>query len=272
MEEINSFLAQYELSDIFWGIVKAILVIVIGLPVIRVLTGALSRFMNKRNIDASLKPFLLSLFKNILRVLLIVTALSMLGVEMTSFVAIIGAAGLAVGLALQGTLQNFAGGVIILLLRPFKTGDYIEGGGEAGTVKEIRIFNTILNTPDNVRVMVPNGKLSNDNIKNYSAENTRRVDMVFGIGYSDDIKKAKDLLEKIVTSDERVLKDPAPQIVVGELGDSSVNFNVRPWVKGPDYWDVYFDMHQKVKEEFDANGISIPFPQRDVHLIQEGAD
>ncbi len=272
MEDLNSFLAQYELTDIVWSIAKAILVLVIGLPIIRILSGALSRFMNKRGIDASLKPFLLSLFKNVLRILLFITALSMLGVQMTSFVAIIGAAGLAVGLALQGTLQNFAGGVIILLLRPFKIGDYIEGAGEAGTVKEIQIFNTILNTPDNVRVMVPNGKLSNDNIKNYSAENTRRVDMVFGIGYGDDIKKAKDVLEKIVTSDERILKDPAPQVVVAELADSSVNFKVRPWVKGPDYWDVYFDMQRKVKEEFDANGISIPFPQRDVHLFKEDAD
>ncbi|MEJ2003570.1 MAG: mechanosensitive ion channel [Cyclobacteriaceae bacterium] len=272
MEEVKTFLADLELTEIAWAIGKALLVFVIGLPVIRMITGAASRIMKKRNVDESLQPFLKSLLKNTLLVLLIITALSMLGVEMTSFVAIIGAAGLAVGLALQGTLQNFAGGVIILLLRPFKVGDYIVGAGEGGTVKEIQIFNTILNTPDNVRVTVPNGKLSNDNIKNYSAEATRRVDMVFGIGYSDDIKKAQNLLKEILTNDERVLKDPAPMVVVGELADSSVNFNVRPWVKGSDYWDVYFDIHQKVKEEFDANGISIPFPQRDVHLFQEGSE
>jgi len=269
MEEIKGFFEQYGLVEIAWQVAQAILVLVIGLPIIRILTGILSRFMKKRNIDESLRPFLKSMFKNILLVLLVITALSMLGIEMTSFVAIIGAAGLAVGLALQGTLQNFAGGVIILLLRPFRVGDYIEGAGEAGTVKEIQIFNTILNTPDNVRVTVPNGKLSNDNISNYSIEDTRRVDMVFGIGYSDDIKKAKELLEQIVNSDERVLKDPEPQVVVGELADSSVNFKVRPWVKGADYWGLYFDMQQRVKEEFDAHGISIPFPQRDVHLFNE---
>ena len=188
---------------------------------------------------------------------------------MKSFVAIIGAAGLAVGLALQGTLQNFAGGVIILILRPFKVGDYIEGSGHAGTIKEIQIFNTVMLTPDNKKIIIPNGGLSNASITNYSAQPTRRVDMVFGIGYDDDIKKAKELLETIVTGDERVLKDPIHQIAVSELADSSVNFVVRPWVNAADYWDVYFDMHEKIKLEFDKAGISIPFPQRDVHIYNE---
>jgi small conductance mechanosensitive channel len=188
---------------------------------------------------------------------------------MTSFVAIVGAAGLAVGLALQGTLQNFAGGVIILILRPFKVGDYVEGGGLAGTVNEIQIFNTILLTPDNVRVIIPNGKLSNENIKNYSAEDKRRVDMVFGIGYGDDIKKAKDTLYEILKANDKILSDPAPTVAVSELADSSVNFVVRPWVKNSDYWPTYFEIHEAVKKEFDAQGISIPFPQRDVHLFQE---
>ena len=227
------------------------------------------KFLSKRNIDDSLKPFLKSLLYNILLVLLILSVLSTLGVEMTSFVAIVGAAGLAVGLALQGTLQNFAGGVIILVLRPFKIGDFIDGGGHSGSVKEIQIFSTILITPDNKRIVIPNGVLSNASIVNYSAEPTRRVDMVFGIGYDDDIKTAKDLLESIVTSDERILKDPAHTIAVSELGDNSVNFAVRPWVKKEDYWSVFFDLQEKVKLEFDKAGISIPYPQRDIHVFNE---
>lgn len=250
-------------------ILAAILILIIGLQVIKALGNGFVRVMDKREMDPSLKPFLKSIFKNILIILLVLSVLSVLDVPMTSFIAIVGAAGLAIGLALQGTLQNFAGGVILLTLRPFKIGDYIEGGGVSGTVRQIQIFNTVLNTPDNIRVIIPNGKISNEPIKNYSAEDTRKLDMLFGIGYDDDIKKAKELLTSIVTSDERVLTDPAPQIVVAELGDSSVNFKVRPWCKTEDYWGLFFDLQERVKLEFDAAGISIPFPQRDVHFFKE---
>lgn len=248
---------------------KALLIFIIGLWVIKIIRGAVKKGFAKSNMDASLQPFLISLIYNTLLVLLVLTTLSTLGIQMTSFVAIIGAAGLAIGLSLQGTLQNFAGGVIILIMRPFKVGDYIDGAGHSGTVQAIQIFQTILLTPDNKRIVLPNGALSNAGITNYSAEENRRVDMVFGIGYDDDIKKAKKVLQEIMDSDERVLKDPAPMLVVGELGDSSVNFNFRPWVKGSDYWGVYFDMTEKVKLRFDEEGISIPFPQRDVHIYNE---
>ena len=251
------------------AILKAVIILVIGLWIIKAFRNGFGKFLERRNIDSSLKPFLKSLLYNLLLVLLVLSVLSTLGVQMTSFVAIVGAAGLAVGLALQGTLQNFAGGVIMLVLRPFKVGDYIEGGGHAGTVREIQIFNTILMTPDNRKIIIPNGGLSNSSITNYSAEETRRVDLVFGIGYDDDIKKAKELLETIVSSDERVLKDPAHTIAVSELADSSVNFVVRPWVKASDYWGIFFDMQEKVKLEFDKAGISIPFPQQDIHVYNE---
>lgn len=249
--------------------IKAIVIYIIGMWIIKMLSKGFNKFMEKREFDESLKPFLKSLFYNLLFVLLILSILTSVGIEVTSFIAILGAAGLAVGLALQGTLQNFAGGVIILTLRPFKVGDYIDGGGNSGTVKAISIFNTVLNTPDNKRVIIPNGALSNASITNFSAEETRRVDMVFGIGYDDDIKKAKEILVEMVNSDERILKDPAPVVNVGSLGDSSVNLNCRPWVNAADYWGVFFDFQENVKIRFDKEGISIPFPQRDVHIYNE---
>ncbi len=271
LEQAKQLLMTYGV-DYGLAILKALIILIIGLWIIKALRNGFGRFLSNRNIDDSLKPFLKSLLYNLLLVLLVLSVLSTLGVQMTSFVAIVGAAGLAVGLALQGTLQNFAGGVILLVLRPFRVGDYIEGGGHAGTVREIQIFNTVLITPDNRRIVIPNGSLSNDSIVNYSAEPTRRVDLVFGIGYDDDIKKAKELLETIVSGDERVLKDPAHTIALSELADSSVNFVVRPWVKKEDYWAVYFDMHEKVKLEFDGAGISIPYPQRDIHVYNESTD
>ena len=184
-----------------------------------------------------------------------------------SFIAILGAAGFAVGFALQGSLANFAAGVLILALRPFKTGDYIMGAGEAGTVKEISLFTTVLSTPDNIKIMVPNGKLFGDVIKNISAYDTRRVDFVVGIGYGSDIQKAYDVIMGLIKEDSRILPEPAPQVAVSELADSSVNFVIRPWVKSSDYWPLKFDMTRKIKEAFDANGIEIPFPQRTVHMI-----
>lgn len=246
----------------------ALLVLVLGLWVIKIIKNVFSQMMNKSKLDEALSKFLISFADILLKLILAITVLSMLGVEMTSFIAVLAAAGFAVGLALQGSLANFAGGVLILLFKPFKVGDFIESQGLMGTVNEIQVFNTILKTPDNKTVIVPNGPLSNSNITNFSREATRRVDMVFGISYDSDLKKAKKLLEKIVTSDKRVLKDPAPVIVVSELADSSVNFATRAWVKKEDYWGLFFDMQEKVKLEFDKNKISIPFPQTDVHLYK----
>ena len=250
-------------------IIVALLILVIGLRIIKWFTSLFSKALNKRNLDESLKPFLRSLLRYTLLTLLVLTVLSTLGIEMTSFIAIIGAAGLAVGLALQGTLQNFAGGVIILTLRPFKVGDYVEAAGHSGTVREILLFNTILISPDNKKIIVPNSAVSSGAVINYSAEDERRVDMVFGIGYADDISKTKTVLQSILDEDARILKDPAPTIALSELADSSVNFVVRPWVKKEDYWGVYFDIHEKVKVEFDKNKISIPFPQRDLHVYNQ---
>jgi len=198
-------------------------------------------------------------------VALIISIAGMVGIEMTSFVAILGAAGLAVGLAMQGTLQNFAGGVMILLFKPYKVGDFIDAAGHMGTVKEIQIFNTILNTPDNKIIIIPNGTLANSSMTNFSTMETRRVDFSFGIGYGDDFEKAKAIIQDIISKDERIHKDPKPFARVGELADSSVNITTRVWVNA-DYWDVHFDMIENVKKRFDAEGISIPYPQMDVHL------
>jgi small conductance mechanosensitive channel len=188
--------------------------------------------------------------------------------QTTSFIAVIGAAGLAVGLALQGSLANFAAGFLMIIFRPFKVGDYIEGAGIAGTVESIQMFTTQLKTPDNKTVIVPNAKITGDNIVNWSSKGTRRVDLVIGIGYGDDIDKAKQIMMDVLTKDQRVLKDPAPQVAVLELADSSVNFVVRPWVNASDYWNVYFDTTEEIKKRFDQEGVSIPFPQRDVHMYE----
>ncbi len=247
----------------------AIVALVVGLWIIKLILKATNKAMEKGNVDASLRKFLNSLIGIGLKVLLLISVASMLGIATTSFIAVIGAAGLAVGLALQGSLANFAGGVLILLFKPFRVGDVIETQGHTGKVAEIQVFNTVLKTPDNKTVIVPNGAVSNGSIVNYSTEEKRRVDMTFGIGYDDDIQKAKDILLDLLEEDNRILKDPTPQVLLSELADSSVNFSVRAWVKGADYWDVYFDMQEKVKKAFDANNISIPYPQHDVHLFNE---
>jgi len=257
-----------------WGveygtrIVGAIAIIFIGRIVVSILTGVVRRLMNRADVDETLTKFVASLTRIALLVFVFIAALGTLGVQTASFVAIIGAAGLAIGFALQGSLSNFAAGVMLIVFRPFKAGDYVEAGGTSGTVEEIKIFNTVLKSPDNKMVIVPNSGITGSNITNYSARETRRVDMVFGIGYGDDIKLAKETLEEILASDGRVLKDPAPVVAVHELADSSVNFVVRPWVKTADYWTVYFDTTEAVKLTFDQKGISIPFPQQDVHMHQ----
>ena len=247
-------------------VIGAILALVIGLWLIGWVLKLANRGMTKANVDESLKPFLTSLIGGLLKVMLAISIMSMLGIAMTSFIAVLGAAGLAVGMALSGTLQNFAGGVMILLFKPFKVGDYIEAQGYSGTVKEIQIFVSILTTPDNKTILIPNGGLSNGAMINYSAETTRRVDWVFGVGYGDDLKQAKSLLKNMLEADSRVLKDPEIFIGLGEMADSSVNLTVRVWVNAADYWSVFFDTNEKVYNEFNASGINIPFPQMDVHV------
>ena len=248
----------------------AIAVWIIGSWVIKALANAFNRTMEKNQTDESLKPFLKKLFSTLLKVLLVVSVLGMMGVEMTSFVAILGAAGLAVGLALSGTLQNFAGGVMILLFKPFKVDDVIEAQGFLGKVHEIQIFNTILKTPDNKTVIIPNGGLSTSSMTNYTTEPQRRVDWTFGIGYGDDVEKAKSVIKELCDQDSRILKDPELFIAVSELADSSVNFAVRAWVNTDDYWDVYFQLIENVYKSFAQNGLNIPFPQMDVHVHQNG--
>ncbi len=257
-----------------WGIsiITAILVFVIGRIISRVLVNLLGRLLRRSKFENILIEFIQAIANALLLIVVIVAALDQLGVNTTSLIAILGAAGLAIGLALQGSLQNFAAGFLLLVFRPFTAGNYIEAGGTAGVVKSIGIFTTILTSPDNREVTVPNGAIYSGNITNYSSLPTRRVDMVFGISYDDDIKKAKDILTQVVNADERVLKDPEPTIAVLELADSSVNFAVRPWVNTPDYWPVKFDLTEKIKLAFDENGITIPFPQMDLHVEQPASD
>ena len=249
-------------------VIWAILILVLGRIVVGFVTSFIGRLMRRAKADDTLTKFVISLSRIVLMIFVMLAALDSLGVETTSFVAIIGAAGLAVGFALQGSLSNFASGVMLVIFRPFKAGDYVEAGGSMGSVEAIQIFNTTLKTPDNRLVIIPNSNITGGNITNFSAMEKRRVDMVFGIGYDDDIRKAKNILEQILNEDERILKDPAYTVAVLELADSSVNFAVRPWVKTPDYWVVYFDVTEKVKLTFDEQGISIPYPQQDVHMHQ----
>ena len=244
----------------------AIATLIIGWWIIGMIGRTIRNIVKKRNVDVTLSSYLTNMTKWALKALLIVSVLGMLGIEMTSFIAILGAAGLAVGLALSGTLQNFASGIMILLFKPFKAGDFVEAGGHSGTVNEIQIFNTILKTPDNVTIIVPNNDIAGKSVKNYSMEDLRRVDMSFGIGYDDDIDAAKAILSDLITRDERTLSDPAPFISVSELADSSVNFVVRVWSKKEDYWGIYMDMQEAVKKAFDEKGVSIPYPQTDVHV------
>ncbi len=248
--------------------ILALVTLIIGLWLIRLLQRGVDRAMDRAKIEPTLQRFLLSLTSVFLKALLFVSVITMIGVETTSIIAMMGAAGLAVGLALQGSLANFAGGVLILLFKPFKVGDVIEAQGFLGTVREIQIFNTILTTLDNQRVVIPNGLLSNDCIKNVFAEPTRRVDMTFGVSYEDDVRKVRGVLEQLLEADPRILASPTPEVYVAEHANSSVNFLVRAWVESGNYWPVYFDMHEQVKIRFDSEQITIPFPQRDVHFHQ----
>lgn len=249
-------------------IVAAAVIFLIGWWAARIVRGSVERVLRKRDADPLLVSFVGNLSYLLLLTFVILAALGKLGVQTTSFVAVVGAAGLAIGFALQGALGNFAAGVLMLVFRPFKVGDFIEAAGTTGSVEEIQIFTTRLRTPDNKLVIIPNSKVTGDNIVNYSAKDTRRVDMVFGVSYDDDVDKVKALITDELGKDERILKDPAPIVGLVELADSSVNFVVRPWVKTADYWDVFFDTHERLKKRMDAEGVTIPFPQRDVHLYE----
>jgi small conductance mechanosensitive channel len=247
-------------------VIMAVLVLVIGSWVVKRMTKMFKKMLVKRGVEASLHPFLGGIVGGVLKVMLLLSVLGMVGVEVTSFVAILGAAGLAIGLALSGTLQNFAGGVMLLIFKPFKAGDFIETSGFAGVVQEIQIFNTIMTTGDNRTVIIPNAGLSNSAMVNFSTQPQRRVDMAFGIGYGDDIDKAKTVLQGILDTDERILKDPESLIVVSELGADAVVITVRAWVDSANYWGVYFATQETVKKTFDQEGLSFPYPQRDVHM------
>lgn len=249
-------------------LIGAIVVLILGWWIIGLIIKGLKRTMGKSKIEPSLQSFIVSLSGITLKVLLVISVMSMVGIAMTSFIAVLGAAGLAVGMALSGTLQNFAGGVMILFFKPFKVGDVIEAQGYIGSVAEIQIFNTLLKTADNKVIIIPNGPLSTGSLTNYSARETRRVEWTFGIGYGDDYDHAVTVLKKYIDEDPRILKDPEPFIALKELADSSVNLVVRVWVNGADYWGVYFDMNEKVYKGFEKERLNIPYPQMDVHLHQ----
>ena len=249
-------------------IIWAIVIFIVGRIVARTISNSVGKMMIKSHVDETLIKFAKSMIYIALMIFVILAALGKLGIETTSFAAILAAAGLAIGLSLQGTLGNFAAGIMLILFRPFKIGDFVEAGGVSGIIEEIHIFSTKLRSGDNKEITVPNGQIMGSTITNYSAKETRRVDMVIGVGYDDDLKKVRAVLEDILDSDERILKDPAPTIGVLELADSSVNFVVRPWVKSGDYWPVLFETQETIKLRFDAEGISIPYPQQDVHVIK----
>ncbi len=259
MEQTNIYIEKIGELVIKYGLqlVGAIVALILGLWLIKILTNVMRKGMDKGKMDNSLKPFLTSMASITLKTLLAVSILGMLGIQMTSFIAIIGAAGLAVGMALSGTLQNFAGGAMILLFRPFKVGDFIKAQGYSGSVKEIQIFNTILNTPDKQTIIIPNGGLSKNSVTNFSSEPRRRVDWTFSIGYGDDMDKARDVLMQLINEDNRIQKDPEPFIALAELGVRSVNLIVRVWVNAADYWGVFFDMNEKVYKTFAQKGLNI---------------
>lgn len=262
--KLQEWIALYGLK-----VLAAVVILVLGRLAALGIRAIARRTLTKSGVDPTLVAFVTSVAYIGAMAFVVIAALGQLGVQTASFVAVLGAAGLAVGLALQGSLANFAAGVLMIIFKPFKVGDYIEAGGTAGVVEEIGIFTTVLKSPDNKKIIVPNAKATADNITNYSANDQRRVDIVAGVSYGDDLDKVRGLLEQILKDDERILAEPAPAVKVLELADSSVNFAVRPWVKTEDYWDVFFALQEEIKKRFDAEGISIPFPQQDVHLFKQ---
>jgi small conductance mechanosensitive channel len=272
--DLDSFIMMLQTSGIAFAISlgKAIAIFYVGKLLVRLLLKAVSKIMHKQEVDDTLESFVLSLSRIVLMMFVIIAAVGALGIQTTSFIAVLGAAGLAIGLALQGSLSNFASGVLIVLFRPYKVGDFIEAAGIAGVVVHVEILTTIFKTGDNKQVIVPNGQVMGSVITNYSANDTRRVDMVIGVSYDDNLDKVRATLEELIAADDRILAEPAHKIAVSELADSSVNFIVRPWVKSEDYWGVMFDMTEAIKKRFDAEGISFPYPQQDVHLYKASAD
>jgi small conductance mechanosensitive channel len=261
LTRLYEYLMEYGLK-----ILGALIIFFVGRWIARLLSTLAGKAMTKAKMDETLVRFIKDLCYVALLAFVIIAALAKIGIQTGSFIALIGAAGLAVGLALQGSLANFASGVLMLIFKPIRVGDYVEAGGAAGSVAEVGIFTTILNSPDNVRIIVPNAQVMGGNIKNYTINGTRRVDLVIGIGYEDDLKKAQKAIEKVLAADERILPDPATVVAVSELADSSVNFVVRPWVKSSDYWPTYFDLTAKIKVALESSGLTIPFPQCDVHI------
>ncbi|MCP4260609.1 MAG: mechanosensitive ion channel [Planctomycetes bacterium] len=264
LQTIYEYLAQYGFK-----VIGAIIILIVGRWMAKIISRWIEKALIKSRVDETLAKFVKNLSNMVLLAFVIIAAVARLGVETAQFTLVIGAAGLAIGLALQGSLSNFASGFLMIIFRPFKVSDFIEAAGVKGTVVEIQLFNTIVNTPDNIRAIIPNSQITGGNVLNYTANDTRRVDLVIGISYEDDLKKAKTIIEDVLASDNRIFKDPSPTVAVFELADSSVNFVVRPWVKAADYWDIYFEMTTRIKLALDANGISIPFPQRDVHIKNE---
>lgn len=271
-EQIKNYVTSDEFVPMLidWGLklLLAVVIFIIGRWVAKAITKAFRRAIHRDNIDDTLEDFLGNILYGILIVAVILASVDSLGVNITSLLAIVGAAGLAIGLALKDSLGNFAAGVMLIIFRPFTKGDFVEVAGTAGSVEEVRIFNTMLTTPDNKQITIPNALITNEPITNYSARDQRRVDLVIGVGYDDDLKLANDVITRVVTSHDKVLDEPAFKIFVSELADSSVNFNVRPWVKTEDYWTVYGDLLESIKVELDKAGLNIPYPQRDVHLHQ----
>lgn len=267
MTQIQALLTVYGLK-----VIAALAIFIIGKMIAKAVKAGIAKTMTKAKSDPILISFTTNMIYAALLAFVIIAALGQLGIQTTSFIAILGAAGLAIGLALQGSLSNFSAGVLMIIFRPFKQGDFIEGAGVAGIVEEVHIFNTVLRTGDNKTIIIPNDALMGGNIINYSTQPTRRLDLVVGIGYDDDIKKAKNILNELMANDERILKDPAPTLGLLELADSSVNFAVRPWVNSSDYWGVHFDLLESIKLRFDDEGISIPYPQQDVHLHRSACE
>ena len=253
-------------------IATALAIFFIGKFIIRLIMRALHKIMKKQDVEVTLETFVTDLVRTVLMIILVIATIGAMGVETTSFIAVFGAAGLAVGLALQGALSNFASGVLIVLFRPYRVGDFVEAAGIAGVVEQVQILTTVMQTGDNKQIIVPNSQIMDSIITNYSANDTRRVDMVVGVSYDDDLDKVRDTIKELIAADDRILTEPAPKIAVSELADSSVNFIVRPWVNSADYWGVMFDLTEAIKKRFDKEGISFPFPQQDVHLYKQGSD
>jgi len=264
IDRIYGYLATYGLR-----VFAAVVIFVVGWLIAKFVSRMLGKALVKGKVDETLANFCRNLCYVVLLVFVTIAALNKLGVETTSFAVVVGAAGLAIAFALQGSLANFAAGIMLIMFKPFKTGDFVELAGKCGTVMEIQLFNTVIDSPDNVRIIIPNGQVTNSNILNYTVNGIRRIDLSVRISYQDDLKKAKDVIEHVLTSHEKVLGDPAPMVTVCELAESSVNFAVRPWAKASDYWQVYFEVTEQIKIDLDSNEMSIPYPQQEVHMVKE---